>query len=82
MEYGRICKKKHLTYVCGSDRNIRPSVTRPWAVTRQASLPPNGRATSERRFRSEPQNMTDIISPASIFGTVLYQFKGYQDEKC
>jgi hypothetical protein len=31
MEYGRICKKKYLTYVCGSDRNIRPSVTRPRA---------------------------------------------------
>jgi hypothetical protein len=38
MEYCKICKKNYLTYVCGSDRNIRPSVTRPWAVTRQASL--------------------------------------------
>jgi hypothetical protein len=34
-EYGRICKKKYLTNVCGSDRNIRPSGTLPWAVTRQ-----------------------------------------------
>jgi hypothetical protein len=58
MEYGRICKKKHLTYVCGSDRNIRPLVTRPWAETRLA----DGRATSGRIFRSEPQNMTDIIN--------------------
>jgi hypothetical protein len=29
MEYGRICKEKYQAYVCGSDRNIRPSGTRP-----------------------------------------------------
>jgi hypothetical protein len=58
----------NMTYVCGSDRNIRPSGTRPWAVTPifrsepQASLPPNGRVTSGRIFRSEPQHMTDIIN--------------------
>jgi hypothetical protein len=65
MVYGRICKKKYLTYVCGSDRNIRPSVTR------------HGRVTSGQIFRSEPQNMTDItnlfcyqfLCPVCIFWT-------------
>jgi hypothetical protein len=48
--YGRICKKKYLTYDCGSDRNIRPLGTRPWA------------GPSARIFRYEPQHMTYIIS--------------------
>jgi hypothetical protein len=30
MEYGRICRKKYLTYVCGSDWNIHPEGTRPF----------------------------------------------------
>jgi hypothetical protein len=47
--------------VCGSKRNNRPSGTRPWAVTRQGSLPPNGRVPWGRILRSEPQHMTDII---------------------
>jgi hypothetical protein len=75
MEYGRTCKKKYLTYVCGSDRNIRPSVTRQWAVTRQASLPPNGRVTSGRIFRSEPQNMTDIINIAGYLANYFRPLK-------
>jgi hypothetical protein len=53
---------QNMHYVCGSDRNIRPSGTRPWAVTRQALLPPNGRVSSEQIFQSEPQHMTDIFS--------------------
>jgi hypothetical protein len=67
MKYGRICKKIYLTYFCDSDRNIHPMVTRPWAITRQALLPPNGRVTLGRIFRSEPQNMTDIINVESSF---------------
>jgi hypothetical protein len=62
MEYGRICKIKYLTYVCSSDRNIRPSGTRPRAVTREASLPPNGRVPSGRIFQFERQHMTIIIN--------------------
>jgi hypothetical protein len=54
-------QEKYLTYVCGSDRNICPSGTRPWAVTRQATLPPNGRVPSGRINRPKPQHMTDII---------------------
>jgi hypothetical protein len=39
-------QEKNLTCVFGSDLNIHPSGTRPWEVTRQASLPPNGRVPS------------------------------------
>jgi hypothetical protein len=61
MEYGRICKTKYMTYVCDSDRNIRLSGARLWAlITQEASLPPNERIPSGRIFRSEPRHMTDI----------------------
>jgi hypothetical protein len=63
-KYEIICQnmqEKNLTFVCGLDQNIRTSETRPLAVTRQASLPPNGRVYSERISRSELQHMTDII---------------------
>jgi hypothetical protein len=31
MEYGKIFKKKYVTYVCGLDWNIHPSATLQWA---------------------------------------------------
>jgi hypothetical protein len=41
LKNGRIFKKKYLTCVCGSDKNIHPSGTHPWAETCHALLPPN-----------------------------------------
>jgi hypothetical protein len=44
---------------------------------RRASLPPNGRVTSGRIFRSEPQNLTDIILKKYKTKENYVQLNGY-----
>jgi hypothetical protein len=77
VEYGNRCKK-YLTYAFGLERNIRPSVTRLWSVTRQGSLPPNWRVPSERILLSELQNMTDIIMVYRLNSISLIKRKFYK----
>jgi hypothetical protein len=59
MEYGTICKRKYLLYVCDSDQNIHVEGNLPLGCNKAwigISIQ-NG----QQIFRSEPQHMTDII---------------------